>query len=116
MEEGDVQHQSSVVKSCPFSPGILQEPESNIISMKTPPNRPVTTAELVLITATVIKLNLLLSGPTVGDACGPPWVLPGRFPASYSLFVSGLSFHTISIVENSVGLDNSVENTLCPGR
>ena len=75
-----------------------------------------TTAELVLITATVIKLNLLLSGPTVGDACGPPWAPPGCFPALYSIFVSGLSFHAASIVENSVGLDNSVENALCPGR
>ena len=48
-----------------------------------------TTAELVLIAATVIKLSWLLSGPIVGGGgggCDQPQVPPAHFPASYNLF------------------------------
>lgn len=94
---GRVQHQSSVVTSCP---GYCRAWVQHYFHGDSP-NRPVTTAELVLITATVIKLNLLLSEGCLWPTLGPP-----------SLFVSGLT----SIVENSVCLDNSVKNALCPGK
>jgi len=45
------------------------EPKSNIISITIPPSWPVITDALVHTAATVIKL---MSGPTVGDACGHP--------------------------------------------
>ena len=68
--------------------------ESSIISIGTPPSRPVMTATLVLKAATIIKFSLALSGPIAGDACGPHWVHPGRFLASYSPFEGGPFYHT----------------------
>ena len=88
---------SSEIISCLTSD--TADPESNTISIGTPPSRPVMIAALVLIAATIIKLSLVLSEPTAGDACGPPWAPPGRFPASYSLFEGGPFYHTGNIVD-----------------
>ena len=60
------------------------DPQSNIISMAILPSRSVTTVAFVLMAAIVIKM--FLPGPfIVGDACGPPFMFLGRFPASYNL-------------------------------
>ena len=56
-------------------------------------------AALVLTAATIIKLSLVLSGPTAGDVCGPPWASPRRFPASCSLFEGGPFYHTGNIID-----------------
>ena len=88
---------SGDIMSCLISD--TADPESSLISIGTPPSRPLMMAALVLIADTIIKLSLVLSGPIAGDACGPPWAPPGHFPASNSPFEGGPFDHTGNIVD-----------------
>ena len=60
-----------------------------------------------------------MSGPIVGDACGPPWAPPARFPASgilseHDLFVRSENIigYLLPMLDKYVGSDIDVENAL----